>query len=237
MNNVIGKSAFALALAAGLTGVAQAAVDRGELSVSGTIRPPSCVVTIADNGIFDYGLMSQSMLPVTGHLALPEKTQRLRVACDAQTYMLYSISDKRAGSASLDSTVNFGLGSVPGTAGSKIGYYSIDLSNAEVDGVARPVTKIGSAGAVPAPTTAYDKSAMGFTWAALNSYLQLCYTANGSSYPCWITRYDRLTGSTFDVDLTVKPFLANKTVVGGGSPVTEMVNMDGMATITFAFGI
>lgn len=207
---------------------AHAAVDPADLAVAGTVRTPACTLSATAAGVYQYGDMSQSLLPVTGHVALAPQTQTWTVDCGAaRTFLMYSISDNRASSASVVGESNFGLGSMPGVDDSKIGYYTVGMSNAKVDGVAKSVLYVDGSGtrADASPIVIYFKSRRGYSW----------HTATGAGGP-WAD-FRSQAGSRFDVDLQVSPQLASRSVVGGGHPIVDKVDMDGSATVTFSFGL
>lgn len=225
----------ALAMALGLAGAAQAAVDPGELTVGGQVKTPACVVTLSGNGVFAYGLMSSSLLPVTGHLALEKKTQTLSVDCGAgTTYLSFWPTDNRDGTASgLDSHGHvdgaYGLGRMEGRPDSKVGYYTLLVTNAKVDGrsvlpAAYSVTRRDVYGIDPQvlrhKAGYYNELAM--SWGSTAGYADLSKLVSGSH---------------FEMDIEVRPYLASGSVVGGGEPVTEKVDMDGSTTLTFKFGL
>ncbi|GEM_PF-1066104 len=229
------KNISVLALALGLAGAAQAAVSPADLTVNGKVKTPVCVVTADNTGIYQYGMMSLDILPTSGHHELPRKKQNLTVDCGAATtYVSYRITDGRDGTASGNGSGServFGLGQMPGRGTSKIGYYEIWASNAQVDGN-------------PSYHGVYNPSRQQIYGDSINSVRPR--VGNGhdevvnswTKYTGWASGSSAMqAGSRFSIDLEVRPFLASKTVVGGGQAVTEQVNMDGLAPVTFAFGL
>lgn len=220
---------FLLSLA--LTTMAMAAhadINSKSLEVKGTIRTPTCQVNLPDGGVYDYGTMSLSVLPTptSEHLALEKKTKTWAVDCgSAQTYLSVSFADLRSGSLSVTGDNRFfGLGSVDGIENSKIGYYMLTLSNAKVDGNPRSIgILMGNAAYATAATE---------TMSIYRAYTWWTSTATGG----W-TAVAGAIGSHFEMDIAVSPFLASKSVVGGGSPVVSQVNMDGLVAVTYAFGL
>ncbi|MET0131592.1 MAG: hypothetical protein ABW207_13090 [Stenotrophomonas chelatiphaga] len=211
-----------------------AASPAKDLEVQGTLRTPRCLVSADKDGIYDYGAMSLSSLPASGHVPLPPSKQVWTVTCSgAPTYVTYRINDAREGTASGAGTGServFGLGRMAERDASRIGFYEIWASNAKVAGATRlhgaysPSRQniYGAATNVVRPRTGngYDEVVM--TW---------------SSQSGWAPLSAMQAGNQFSIDLEVRPFLASQSVVGAGGPVTEMVHLDGLATITFAFGL
>lgn len=203
-------------------------IDSAELSVNGAVRLPACALLASGSGHYDYGARPQSVLPATGHVPLPSQDQTWTVDCGgARTYLMYSVSDNRAASASEVGVTHFGLGSMPGVDTSRIGYYTITMANAKVDGLPRSVLYVDANGttADAAAGVLYYKTRRGYSW----------HTSVGTGGP-WAD-FRSQAGSRFEVDMRVSPFLASRSVVGGGHPIVDTVNLDGSATVTFSFGL
>lgn len=229
------KKTISLAMTVGLAGAAQAAVDPGELTVGGQVKTPVCVVTMDDGGVFDYGVMSSSQLPATGHLPLEARTKTVSVDCGTgTTYLSFWPTDNRDGTASgrdeegrIDGA--YGLGRMRGRPASMIGYYTVIAGNAKVDGrnvLAGTYSVSGrriysaSRRRLRHKVGTYDYIAM--TWGSVTG---------------WSDISRMVSGSRFEIDLEVTPYLASYSVVGGGAPITEQVVMDGSTTLTFKFGL
>lgn len=217
-----------MALFMAAQGADAATIDPAELQVGGVVRVPSCSIVASAGGNYDFGLRSQAVLPVTGHLALQPQTQTWTVDCGAaRTFLMYSITDNRESSSSVVDQAHFGLGSVPGRDRSRIGYYVLNMSNARVDGSPKTVLLLQSGlGTLPFANPNYFKWRPGYSW----------HTSTASGGP-WNAASPSQAGSRFEVDIRVSPYLASRDVVGGGQPITDAVKLDGSATITFSFGL
>lgn len=202
-----------------VAGGASAAIDPHDLEVNGTIKTPACTVTASGNGEYDYGTINQALIPLTGHLQLSTQTQTWTVDCgSATTYLGFRIIDNQASSESAAANTNFGLGKVLGHADSKIGYFTVALSNARVDGTARNILRAlpGAANGTAAPTAALDKT-LSHTWAS----------GTTAAVP--------LAGKLFLVDMAVTGNLANATL--RNAPISEGTPINGNLTINYSFGL
>jgi hypothetical protein len=198
---------------------AHAQINPKDLSVQGTIRAPSCVVTTSEgDAVYDYGLLSSSLVkPGTGETPLDAKTKNWVISCDGTTYVTFTAVDNRDGSASQENFQLFGLGHVRADNTGKLGYYRVRLTDAKVDGVAaRPFHAMSNLIISPedVATLAKDPSYR-FGWADNNRQM--------------------IAGRQFEMAFRVEPVLAGSEAMGG--PLVEAVNLDGMATINFAFGL
>lgn len=218
---------LSLALPVGGMQAAQAAVGSADIAVSATVRTPVCTLSASGAGVYHYDLLSQSILPSTGHVPLTPQDQTWTVDCGGgRTHLMYAITDNRAASASTAAVTNFGLGAMEGVADSRIGYYTLTLTNAKVDGVAKSVLYVSADGTyADATPVVYYQSRRGYSW----------HTGTGSG-GAWADLRSQ-AGSRFEVDVRVSPFLASRSVVGGGKPITENIDLDGSATVTFSFGL
>ncbi|CNE86877.1 beta-fimbriae major subunit [Yersinia rohdei] len=193
--------------------VANAATPTAELKVIGTLTVPSCTIIAPDEGVYDLGRLSSSLVKSgTATTALTEQTKTWTVNCDADTYLNFTPVDNRAASASAVATNNFGLGNVNETG--KIGYYNTVIKQGTVDGKASNL--FSSATSTFAVATAvFLTTGLRTGWSS---------AANTQS-----------SGKVFTADIAVRPYLAGTTGMGG--PITEDVKIDGSLTMNFAFGI
>jgi len=224
------NSISALALLSCAIGSAHAAAPSSELSVSGAIRTPACVISATDDGIYDYGLMSSSILPESGHIPLAEKTATVDVTCSAPTYIAFKPIDQRSGTESAVADGNMGLGSMTGRGGSQIGYYTVMMKNAKVDGVSRTIAaydhgdeKVGQY---------LQTQIRPGTWAGTYSWSKRT-TDTGYEYARDVLQ----EGQVFSMDFAVQPYLASRDKVGGGAPITEAVALDGSLLLVYSFGL
>lgn len=131
-----------VAVVVALAGVGQTiAASSVDLSVKGTITPSACTPLLSNGGIVDHGKVSAKDLIGTFN-PLPPETLKLKVDCVASTLFAIKSTDNRQGT-SADSEAGggglstFGIGLTHD--GKKIGWYTLKLSGALADGVARPV--------------------------------------------------------------------------------------------------
>lgn len=192
---------------------ANAEAPTAELKVIGTLTVPSCTVNAPDDGVYDFGKLSSSLIKSgAGTTALTPITKNWTVTCDAETYLNFTPVDNRAASASTAGTTNFGMGNVNGTG--KIGYYTAQIKNGTVD--TKPSNLFSSA------TSTFAAS----TVANLTTGLRTGWSSAANT---------QSVGKIFTADITVSPILGGTTVMAG--PITEDAEIDGSMTMNFAFGI
>ncbi|CNJ98051.1 beta-fimbriae major subunit [Yersinia frederiksenii] len=199
-----------------LSVAAQAATPTTELKVKGTIGIPTCTVNAPDGGIYNVGEISSTNVKagiVTTVLDPMSKTWT--ITCDGSTYLsLTSYDNRKASISDVTSLHNFGLGFVNGTG--KIGFYKTTMSNGKVDGVSSLLYFIDASNVLQG----------GHTLETLRDSYRFGWSENTTTVKA---------GKVFSVDLTVTPTLAGSTTMGGA--ITENINIDGSATISFSFGI
>ncbi len=194
---------------------AYAAAPVSDLIVKGKLVVPVCSIAAGDEGIYDFGKQSATVVKPNADTALTPMVKTWTITCDAETYLNLTPTDNRAESASTASNVNFGLGSVNGSG--KIGYYTATMSNATVDDTNTNlfITSNGTIGTGAVKTTAQIYKGYRSGWAA--------------------TASTQKSGKVFVADITVAPTLASSAVMNG--PITEDTNLDGSLTLNFAYGI
>ena len=209
---------------------AHADIGPKDLEVKGTIRTPVCSVVQSGGGVYNYETMSLAILPQSGHVKLAEKTQRWGVNCgEGKTFVSFQVQDNRSGTASSATADAMGLGGMEGRPNSKIGYYTINLSNPQVDGEDKTI-------AVPhADGTMLQKRSYDVTPGWYTGYYSWGSSATDTSW-VWINSFLQ-AGSNFEMDVTVKPFLASKAVVGDGEGIGGKVELDGLAVFVYSFGL
>lgn len=105
------------------------AADTADLAVTGMIRPSACNIVLSGNGQVDYGVISAPHLAKqTAISSLGIHNVNLLISCDVATRVGFTITDNRAGTASLPSSgvYGFGLGLV---GGKKLGAYLVTMLN------------------------------------------------------------------------------------------------------------
>ena len=192
---------------------AQAEPLNAELVVKGELTVPSCEIAAADNGTYDLGKISGTMIKPSAVTTLAAISKTWTITCDADTYLNFSPVDNRKDSASTAATTNFGLGFVNGNG--KIGYYTAMMKNPTVDGKTVGLFTSNTT-AITAYTTANITSGMRSGWATSTGNLQQ-------------------SGKVFAADIVVTPVLASSTTMNGA--ITDLTDIDGSMTLNFAFGI
>ena len=201
----------ALSLFAGATHAADALT--AELKVVGELSVPSCTVVATDDGIYDIGKQSATLIKPAAITTLPEIIKTWTVTCDAATFLNITQVDNRIASKSDASALSFGLGNVNGDG--KIGYFRAQLRNATVDGTATSLFYANSNVFTAVKATHYLEQGWKIGWAADAS--------------------TQKSGKVFAVDIAVTPVLASSATMKG--PITENTNIDGSVTLNFAYGI
>ncbi|HFO2533852.1 TPA: fimbrial assembly protein [Yersinia enterocolitica] len=191
---------------------AHAAPPTAELKVKGKLGVPICNITAPDNGVYDLGRISAVQVkPGTTISSLPTMSKTWIVNCDSPTYLSYRAIDNRTASRSdTSSTINYGLGFINGTG--KIGYYTVLVDTPTVDGK---------------KTFMYAPGKLaGDSFYMAPSDDPYIFSNNAAI---------ATSGKSFGINMTVIPRLAGTSTMNGS--VTEDVNIDGSATIIFAFSV
>jgi hypothetical protein len=194
------------------SGVAHAATPSAELTVVGTLTVPTCTVAAVNDGVYDLGNIASTLIKATGTTVLNSVTQGWTVTCDATTYLNFTPLDNRAESKSASAVANFGLGTV-NTEG-KIGYFTADVKNAKVDGVATSLFTTNTTSLTPLASV------------KMNAGIKTGWVSAANT---------QAAGRVFTADITVNPVLGNTTDMKG--PITDTADIDGSVTLNFAYGI
>ena len=192
---------------------AQAEPLNAELIVKGELTVPSCEIAAADNGTYDLGKISGTMIKPSTTTTLTAISKTWTITCDADTYLNFSPEDNRKDSVSTAATTNFGLGMVNGTG--KIGYYTAMMKNPTVDGKASYLFTSANT-TVTSSATAAITTGQRSGWASTSANAQQ-------------------SGKVFSADIVVTPVLASSTTMNGA--ITDLTDIDGSMTLKFAFGI
>ncbi len=195
---------------------AHAAPPTADLTVKGKLAVPVCTVTATDNGVYNIGKLSSTMVKSQSDTVLPSISKTWTITCDAETYLNFSHVDNRAESASTVARPNFGLGNVNGTG--KLGFYTVEVINPTVDGATTRVfstmtNTVGKENIVPY-LSVHKENRHG--WASARQDTQQ-------------------SGKVFTADFVVTPTLASSAMMNG--PITDDANIDGSMTLSFAYGI
>ncbi|CAM3995504.1 hypothetical protein [Serratia silvae] len=195
-------------------GTAMAGSMSSELSVKGKMAIPSCKVYLKDDGVFNLGKISHGVIKSSAATPMREIMGSLNVVCDADTYLKFSAVDNREGTASTAGSTHFGLGNVNGKG--KLGYYTMKLSTAKVDGAESGLysTQKGSTSTTAYLTATIDKGKV-TGWADDNN--------------------TQVSGKLFQANLAIEPVLASTKDMAGS--ITENTKLDGSATLNFSYGL
>lgn len=202
-----------------MSGIATAqATESAQFAVGGEIRPSACDVTIANDGVLDFGTIPASALDASSKTVLPLQTTLLTVTCSAPTAVAYAFIDGRPGTVEASTAGSapewkFGLGAVDGK---KIGSYQIYLSGEKVDGDDASVDTLVSSGGGAWHVKSSDQyvdndNSQRFSWGA---------NASPGAY------------SVMHQALKVQPIIAKKSSL---TPLTEAIPLDGLATISLSY--
>ncbi len=111
MNTKLFSLSTASALLLAMTNV-QAAPPVAELKVIGTLTVPTCTVGSADDGVYNIGKVSATMVKPTAVTPLTAMNKTWTITCDAETYLNFKPVDNRADTAIAGSATAFGRVSV-----------------------------------------------------------------------------------------------------------------------------
>lgn len=197
-----------------MANVATAASMSPELKVKGQMAVPSCQVTIMNDGVFDLGKLSNTLINTSTATALSKSQKELSITCEADTFLNFTVVDNREGSASTAGGTHFGLGSVNGSG--KLGYYKVNVFSAAVNAI---------------PSALYSVKKGTTTFSTANSV----YLDKGNIVGWGKSGNVQNSGKNFRAVLEVEPYLASSKDMNG--PITDSVKLDGSSTLSFAYGI
>ncbi|MFJ3368237.1 DUF1120 domain-containing protein [Pseudomonas sp. NPDC086251] len=185
-----------------------------DMTVTGTIEPPSCSIA---TGVTDFslGAISLGTLSRTVETRLPDQNTPLTIVCAGPTLAGISATDNRTGTASFVKDVRFGLGL--DNAGNKIGWYEYEV-------VPSSIILDGAAGFVA--TSANN----GTTWASpYPNYL--------GTQPNYIVSFSKISASapgpfsTMSGTMRLAPAIAPYSTLD----TSAQIQIDGLATLTLVY--
>lgn len=205
------------ALSSLLLSAAALASDSAEIKVTGEITTATCEVTMANNGVFDFGKISQSMVAEESNSVIGMKDQGgVHVKCSAPTALTFTVTDNRLGTASFNNAGrSFGLGNVNGTG--KLGFYYLNLHTPTVDGVASKLLQSSGESIQTMEKISFMEQGKRFGWAPASGTNELAI------------------GKDFAFSMSAQAHLAGKSSMNG--TLGEDTNLDGSATMEFGFGL
>ncbi|WNL45000.1 DUF1120 domain-containing protein [Dyella sp. BiH032] len=205
--------AFALAIAAG---AAWAEAPVTSLTVKGRLVAPSCTVNAPDDGVYQFGKISPTMIkPGTTHTALVPQEKEWTIECDATTFMTLGAVDNVDGTASVVHNSNFGLDKVNETG--KLGYYVVRMLGGKVDDA--------DSGLFSTTGTTFINEA----------FVDIVHYRNGYRHGWSSAANTMKAGRKFSAVLRVSPYLGGTSTMNG--PITETTELNGSMTLNFAFGL
>lgn len=205
--------AFSLATA---TAAAWAGAPVTDLTVKGRLVAPSCTVNAPDDGVYQFGKISPSMIkPGNTHTALTPQEKEWTIECDANTFMTLGAVDNVDGTASVEHNSNFGLGTVNETG--KLGYYVVRMLSGKVDDV--------SSGLFSTTGTAF----------IYETYVDIVHARNKYRHGWSSGSSVMKAGKKFSAVLRVSPYLGGTATMAG--PISESTELQGSMTLNFAFGL
>lgn len=201
-----------------LLSAATLASESAEIKVTGEITTASCEVTMANNGVLDFGKISQAQISDKTITSLGNKGgEKVHVKCSAPTALTFTTTDNRLGTAS--HTIggwNFGLGNVNGAG--KLGYYRLELRDPTVDGEASRIFAASSEGTISvAGRVLTVEQGKRIGWSPHSGEQELAI------------------GKDFAFSLSANAYLASKGEMNGA--LGEDASLDGSATMEFGFGL
>lgn len=205
----------ALGLTLACAGLDAHAAESSDLAVQGVIRPTACAITLASNGVVDFGTIPAADLSDTDLTQLPTARLDMQIQCDSSAQFGIKVVDNRAGTAEVPepslAQSYYGLGTA---AGANIGSYRIVMKVGTGDGKnASPIASVNG----------------GSSWGRLdNKY----YVAPNTTY-AWSTSASNVPSSmqTLAETLTIDAFVAAKQNL----PVDNEIPLDGAATISLVY--
>ncbi|AHG20593.1 hypothetical protein Z042_13885 [Chania multitudinisentens RB-25] len=196
-----------------------AAAPTAELKVKGNIQVPSCTIAAPDNGVYDFGKLSSSLVRPSATTQMGNITKSWVITCDSQTYLTITPTDNRSDSVVITNPANgapnhYGLGFVNGTG--KIGAFKpILLNTSTVDGVAVALCKGVPGQCLLQSASTYISQGNQVSWATADNVLQ--------------------AGRVFQADIRAQLDLASVSIMNGA--ITDNAKLDGSMTLNFAFAI
>ncbi|WP_295543337.1 DUF1120 domain-containing protein [uncultured Pseudacidovorax sp.] len=202
------------------------------LTVSGTITPEACAITLGSSGTVDYGALSavtvKSYGVATSAYSAPPKTIALNVTCSAPTAVSLAWTDNRSSSVvnfdgvAANNTVRFGLGT-SGTT--NIGAYQLDFTGLQVSATASgtPAAPAGYLTRTTGTTGAWS-AASGLTaqWVTPGLSLGMKTSATDATPPAI---------STISGNLSVYSYFSKALV----DSATSAITLNGQSTVTLEY--
>jgi type 1 fimbria pilin len=216
--------------AAMLSGAAfSAQAQSAGFSITGTIAPSACTISLGGGGVNDFvSLSSESLTSATttgDYASLSSQRMSVAVICPAPTKFALTFTDNREGTAlgtsELGSDAHFGLGTYNGQKIGNARFYTGRLQIRTVAGgvLQTPATRLRTTG-VAGPNSSWDTSLQNMAYYFLKNN-SIAFAASADA-----TGPDALTEVSGDVDVSLR---LNKPVVDAA---TTAFQLDGSSTVT-----
>lgn len=191
-----------------------------ETTLRARFAPAACEPTLSNGGLVDFGTLSKSDLNPDKGTRLPPKslTLTLRIGCDAPAAFALVMHDNRAGSATVNSEIYYGLGT--DSRHNKIGLYSlnIDPAYASADNFSRLYRTDSTTNGVAWSTASSSPIPMG-----QRSYLGFTDTAGSTAGPVLI--------QNLSTSVTVEAVIA----ATDSLDLSSAIDLDGAGTIEIIY--
>jgi hypothetical protein len=202
------------------------------LTVTGTITPPACTLSLGANGTAAFGTTQLSTIAdqVTGTVLTNPQTVPLTITCTNNTQVAFGVADNRSStvvngltaqwasgiaSATTSATNAFGLGQ---SQSKNIGAYTLTANTFTVGGAAKTPATITKANETLAPAASLSAGLV----VNPNDVTNLITWADSSSSTA------ASTGSTFTANIVVTPTVNQSSALPTGGNII----FDGNATFT-----
>lgn len=189
-----------------------------EMTLRARFAPAACEPTLSNGGVVDFGTLSKNDLNTDKSTRLPPKSLTLNIGCDAPASFALIMHDNRAGSATVNSEIYYGLGT--DSRNNKIGLYSlnIDPTGASADSFAHLYRTDSTTGGVAWSTASANPIPIG-----KNSYLGFTDSAGTHAGPALIQNLS----TTVTVDAVIAPT--------DSLDLSAAINLDGAGTIEIIY--
>lgn len=180
--------------------------------------PAACEPTLSNGGKVDLGTLTKNDLNADKGTRLPPRSLMLSISCDAPASFALVMHDNRAGSATVNSDIYYGLGR--DSRNNKIGLYSLnfDPADASADSFARLYRTDSTTAGV-----AWSSSSSSSIPIGQRSYLAFTDTAGSSAGPVLIQNLS----TTVTVEAVIAPT--------DSLDLSSAIELDGAGTIEIIY--
>jgi hypothetical protein len=189
-----------------------------EATLRAQFAPAACEPALSNGGVVDFGTLTINDLSADKSTRLPSRSLNLRVGCDAPTAFALIMHDNRAGSATVDSDSQYGLGT--DGRNNKIGFFSLNIDPASIraDSFAR-LYRTDSA----ATDAAWSSASANPIALAKTRYLSFTDSAGSSAGPAMIQNFN----TRVSVDAVIAPL--------NSLDLSNAIDLDGAGTIEIIY--